>query len=376
MRPRIRATRDGWGKARLSDLRGLPGLPPDVLLWVCLQRQWRPDGFQFRRFFLRRLFGLKLRGMWTLMKTTLRLGTRGSRLALWQAEWVRSELQRRNPDITVELVTIKTQGDKITDVPLAKVGGKGLFIKEIEEALLAGHVDLAVHSMKDMPALVPPGLIIGAVPQRENPLDVLISNRYESLEALPRGARLGTGSLRRSAQVLFLRPDIQIVPLRGNLDTRLRKLDETGLDAIILAAAGMLRLGQAQRISSYLDVSQMVPAVGQGALCIEIRERDAGIRDLIATLDHGDTHTAIRAERSFLKRLDGGCQVPLASYARRIDDRLQMSGLVAEPDGSRILKTSAEGPCLQAEALGRHVADELLTQGAAAILERLQPHAR
>jgi hydroxymethylbilane synthase len=322
------------------------------------------------------LRGLELRWMRALMKTMLRLGTRGSRLALWQAEWVKSALLRRNPGIAIELVTIKTQGDKITDVPLAKVGGKGLFIKEIEEALLERRVDLAVHSMKDMPALVPAGLTIGAVPERENPLDVLISNRWGSLEALPQGARLGTGSLRRSAQVLYLRPDIEIVPLRGNLDTRLRKLDETGLDAIILAAAGIVRLGQIERISAYLDETQMVPAVGQGALCVEIREDDAAIRDLVATLDHADTHTAVKAERGFLKRLDGGCQIPLAAHARRVGEQLQISGLVAEPDGSRILKTSVEGPCLQAEALGRRLAEDLLAQGAAAILERLQQHGR
>jgi hydroxymethylbilane synthase len=235
---------------------------------------------------------------------------------------------------------------------------------------------LAVHSMKDMPALLPDGLSIGAVPQRENPLDVLISNRYTTLEQLPRGARVGTGSLRRSAQVLALRPDVEIVPLRGNLDTRLRKLDETGLDAIILAAAGIVRLGQTERISSFLNESQMVPAVGQGALCIEIRQGDAEIRDRVATLDHPDTHFAVTAERGFLKRLEGGCQIPLAAHARRLGDRLQMSGLVAEPDGSRILRASMEGACTQAEALGWRLAEDLLAQGADAILERLQQHGR
>lgn len=359
----------------MSDVQRRPGLQADVQLRFRFQGRRRPDRFRLRGgFVLRRLLGLELCGLRPLMKATLRIGTRGSRLALWQAEWVRSALVRRHPDIAVELVTIKTQGDKITDVPLAQVGGKGLFIKEIEEALMDRRIDLAVHSMKDMPAQVPHGLTIGAVPQRENPLDVLISGRYASLMELPHGARVGTSSLRRAAQLLCLRSDIVIVPLRGNLDTRLRKLDETELDAIVLAAAGILRLGQAARISSYMNEVQMVPAVGQGALCVEVRQTDEAVRDFIAFLDHEDTRTAVTAERGFLKRLDGGCQVPLAAHARRSGDRLHLTGLVAEPDGSRMLKTSMQGPPQQAESLGSRLAEDLLAQGADDILERLQQH--
>ncbi|RJQ65688.1 MAG: hydroxymethylbilane synthase [Desulfobacteraceae bacterium] len=306
------------------------------------------------------------------MKSKLRLGTRGSRLALWQAEWIKAALIRIQPDLAIDLIKIKTQGDKIIDVPLAKAGGKGLFIKEIEEALMEERIDLAVHSMKDMPAQVPAGLAIGAVPQRENPLDVLVCAPYASLDELPHGARVGTSSLRRASQILYLRPDLVIVSIRGNLDTRLRKLDETDLDALVLAAAGIRRLGQSERISTYLDETQMVPAVGQGALCVEIRAGDSEVQDLVAHLDHDDTRTAISAERGFLKRLDGGCHVPLAAHARRNDDQLHITGLVAEPDGSRMLKMSMQGSVQQAEALGRRLAEDLLSQGAAEILERLQ----
>jgi hydroxymethylbilane synthase len=359
----------------MPDLQQRQGLPAYVKLRFCVQGRRRSDRFRLgRRFVVRRLFRLELRGMRTLMKTALRLGTRGSQLALWQANWVKTALQRARPDLAIELITIKTQGDKILDVPLAKVGGKGLFIKEIEEALVDGRIDLAVHSMKDMPSDVPAGLVIGAVPQRENPSDVLVSIRFDRLEDLPPGAKIGTSSLRRSAQILHRRPDVDIVALRGNLDTRLRKLETTDLDAIILAAAGMLRLGKADRISEYLNEIQMLPAVGQGALCIEIRDQDPLTMPLVSILDHDDTHTAVIAERAFLKRLEGGCQVPLAAHARLIDGRLHINGLVAETDGSRILRAATEGPARQAEALGRRIAEELLNQGADDILERLQQH--
>ncbi|MBI5896395.1 MAG: hydroxymethylbilane synthase, partial [Desulfobacterales bacterium] len=218
------------------------------------------------------------------MAATLRIGTRGSQLALWQARWVQVAINRLRPELTVELVTIKTQGDKITDVPLAQVGGKGLFVKEIEEALLDGRVDLAVHSMKDMPAEILPGLIIGAVPPRETPLDALICSGPGTLKSLPRGARVGTSSLRRGAQIRHLRPDVAIVTLRGNLDTRLRKLESSDLDAIVLAAAGLTRLGLADRIHTYLQPDQMLPAVGQGALCIEARAQDPATQALLASL--------------------------------------------------------------------------------------------
>lgn len=309
------------------------------------------------------------------MKTTLRIGTRGSQLALWQARWVQSAIARHRPDVDVELTIIKTQGDKILDVPLAKVGGKGLFVKEIEEALLDGRIDLAVHSMKDMPAEIPDGLTIGAVPQRENPLDAIICRQSDSLASLSQNARVGTSSLRRAAQLQHMRPDIAIVPLRGNLDTRLKKLESESLDAIILAAAGLLRLGWAQRISACLEPDQMLPAVGQGALCIETRADDPKTVPLISALDHGATHTAVLAERAFLHRLEGGCQVPLAGHAVLEGEKVVMQGLVAEVDGSRLLRAAAEGPIAAAETIGRRLAEDLLAQGADEILERLQANA-
>ena len=308
------------------------------------------------------------------MKPLLRLGTRGSQLALWQSRWVQSTITKRWPDTAVELAIIKTQGDKILDVPLAKVGGKGLFVKEIEEALLDGRIDLAVHSMKDMPAEIPEGLVIGGVPQRENPLDALISNHHTLLETLPSNARIGTSSLRRAAQLLHLRPDFTIVPLRGNLDTRLKKLDGEGLDAIVLAAAGLLRLGWAERISTYLQTNQMLPAVGQGALCIETRENDPKTLPIMKALNHEETHTAVIAERAFLKRLEGGCQVPIAGHATLKSGQIVMEGLVAELDGRRVIRTRGEGPASTAAEIGTRLAEDLLSQGANEILERLQGH--
>jgi hydroxymethylbilane synthase len=350
-------------------------LPIDVVLRFRVEKRRRPNGFVIGlRILLRRLFVLQLRGLRSLMPPTLRIGTRGSQLALWQARWVRDAIVRQWPAMTVELVMIKTQGDKIVDVPLAQVGGKGLFVKEIEEALLDGRVDLAVHSMKDMPAEVPAGLAIGAVPTRANPLDALVCLGPTSLERLPQGARVGTSSLRRAAQIKHLRPDVTIVALRGNLDTRLRKLESTDLDAIVLAAAGLLRLGLDARITAYLDPAQMLPAVGQGALCIESRDADPLTRPLLAQLDHADTRTAVMAERAFLRRLQGSCQVPLAAYAQLRDGRLHIDGLVAELDGSRIIRARAEGSPEAAEAIGLRLAEELLVQGAEAILERLQHH--
>ncbi len=309
------------------------------------------------------------------MKKTIRIGSRGSQLALWQANWVQDAIKTHWPDITTELVIIKTTGDKILDVPLAKVGGKGLFVKEIEEAMLSGRIDIAVHSMKDMPAEIPHGLCIGAVPQRENPQDALITDGYSSLADLPEGARIGTSSLRRSAQLLHQRPDLCIEPLRGNLDTRLKKLTTTDLDAIVLAAAGLRRLGLADRITTTLDSETMLPAVGQGALCIESRTNDDKIASVISALDDAATHTAVIAERAFLHRLEGGCQVPIAGHAT-IDhnDRMTITGLVAELDGSRMIKQTLEGPCDQAAKLGLKLADALLAEGAASILERLEHH--
>lgn len=310
------------------------------------------------------------------MGEALRIGTRGSQLALWQARWVQQSILEQWPGTTVELVIVKTQGDKILDVPLAQVGGKGLFVKEIEEALLDGRIDLAVHSMKDMPAALPEGLHIAAVPLRENPLDALISLRHASLEDLPQGARVGTSSLRRGAQLLHRRPDLTIVALRGNVDTRLKKLETTELDAIVLAAAGLTRLGLADRITAHIAPDIMLPAVGQGALCIEARNNDGSTKQLLAALDHRPTHVAITAERAFLHRLEGGCQIPLAGHATLENDQLQLTGLVAELDGSRMVHATNRGAPDQAAALGRQLAETLLHRGAGEILERLQAHAR
>ncbi len=306
------------------------------------------------------------------MNHPLRIGTRGSQLALWQARWVQTAIQTHRPDIAVSLEIIKTKGDKILDVPLAKVGGKGLFVKEIEEALLDGRVDLAVHSMKDMPAEIPPGLTIGAVPLRENPLDALVSRQYNTIEELPPQARVGTSSLRRASQLLHHRPDLSIVALRGNLDTRLKKLESENLDAIILAAAGMRRLGLADRITALLNENQMLPAVGQGALCIETRTDDPVVTPIVTTMEDADTRTAVTAERAYLKRLEGGCQVPLAGHAHATGGMVHITGLVAELDGRRLIRESAGGPADRAATIGQALAETLLGRGADKILESLQ----
>ena len=308
------------------------------------------------------------------MKELIRIGTRGSQLALWQAKWVQKAIGRLFPEQIIELKVIKTQGDKILDVPLARVGGKGLFVKEIEEALLDGRIDLAVHSMKDMPAELPRGLCIGAVPRRENPRDALITNGCSSFEALLEGARVGTSSLRRAAQLLGRRPDLTIVPLRGNLDTRLKKLTATDLDAIVLAAAGLHRLDMADRITEYLDPAVMMPAVGQGALCIEHRDQDTTTGPLLSLLDHGPSHTAVTAERAFLRRLEGSCQIPIAAHARIESDQLTLAGLVAEIDGSRIITSTLTGDGRKAAAIGTQLAQTLLDQGADSILEGIKNH--
>jgi hydroxymethylbilane synthase len=299
----------------------------------------------------------------------IKIGTRGSPLAVWQAEWVRDRLLALYPQYKTELVKIKTTGDKILDVPLAKVGGKGLFVKEIETALLEGQIDLAVHSMKDMPAEIPPGLCIGVVPERENPLDIVITRNGDAFEDLPQGANLGSSSLRRGAQVRHVRPDITVQPLRGNLDTRIRKLETEGLDAIILAAAGVKRLGMESRVTEYLSEDIMLPAIGQGALSIEVREDDNTIRDLIAPIDHRETRLAVESERAFLSRLEGGCQVPIAAHAKIDGDQVHLTGLVAEVDGSVLLRENVTGPVDKHEELGVKLADKLLDQGGRKILE-------
>ncbi|MEJ2659537.1 MAG: hydroxymethylbilane synthase [Desulfobacteraceae bacterium] len=310
-----------------------------------------------------------------MMKNLLRIGTRGSQLALWQARWVQQAIERQWPETKTELTIIKTTGDKITDVPLAKVGGKGLFVKEIEEALMDGRIDLAVHSMKDMPAELPHGLCISAVPERENPLDALISNNKIYLDQLAPGARVGTSSLRRASQLLHRRPDLKIQTLRGNLDTRLKKLSGGDLDAIVLATAGLKRLGLDHLITSVLDPDVMLPAVGQGALCIESRTHDNRTSQIVTSLDHAATHLAVMAERAFLHRLEGGCQVPIAAFATLENERLALTGLVAEVDGSIFIKESASGPCEEAVSLGVKLAETLMARGAGDILERLKQNA-
>jgi hydroxymethylbilane synthase len=309
------------------------------------------------------------------MKNLMRIGTRGSQLALWQARWVRQAIEKQWPEIKTELTIIKTTGDKITDVPLAKVGGKGLFVKEIEEALMDGRIDLAVHSMKDMPAELPHGLCISAVPERENPLDALISNNNISLDQLPRGARVGTSSLRRASQLLHRRPDLNIRTLRGNLDTRLKKLSGGDLDAIVLAAAGLRRLGLRHLITTVLDPDIMLPAVGQGALCIESRTHDSHTSQIVTSLDHAATHLSVMAERAFLHRLEGGCQVPIAAFATLENEQLALNGLVAEVDGSIVIQEAVSGPCDEAASLGVKLAKTLIARGAGDILERLKQNA-
>ena len=304
---------------------------------------------------------------------TIKIGTRGSKLALWQANWVKSALNAGNSSIAVELVPIKTRGDKILDVPLAKVGGKGLFVKEIEDALLNGRIDLAVHSMKDMPSEIPDGLCVGAIPEREIPQDVLISKKGLLLHDLMPGARIGTSSLRRSAQLLHARPDLVILPLRGNIDTRLKKLETENLDAIILAAAGVKRLGLENRITEYMDENVMLPAVGQGALCIEIRQNDPEIEPIITSLNHQETWTVVMGERAFLNRLEGGCQVPIAAHGKIEQNTFTLCGLVASVDGTNIIKETLSGPEDSSESIGVKLADRLLSMGAKTLMENLNP---
>ena len=311
-----------------------------------------------------------------MAQDTVTIGTRGSQLALWQANWVKEAILTNHPDASVELAIIKTRGDKILDVPLAKVGGKGLFVKEIEEALLDGRIDLAVHSMKDMPAEIPKGLCIGAIPEREEPRDVLITRSGRPLDELKPGARIGTSSLRRSAQLLHARPDVDIVPLRGNLDTRLKKLETESLDAIVLAAAGVRRLGLADRITQVLDEAIMLPAVGQGALCIEIREADPRIAPLVGELNDSATRQVVMGERAFLDRLEGGCQVPIAGHGYLLDEGgYTLTGLVCDVDGTHRIKETRTGPAETSERIGLELADALLAKGAGEILERLNEHA-
>lgn len=299
------------------------------------------------------------------------IATRGSALALWQANHIKDLLQAKYEGLEVELSIIKTKGDIILDVPLAKVGGKGLFVKEIEDALLNGSADLAVHSMKDVPMVLPQGLILGAVPRREDRYDVFLSKEYKNITELPQNAVVGTSSLRRQAQILAMRPDLEIKMLRGNVQTRINKMLAGEYDAIILAAAGIKRLGLSVPFQTALTPPDFLPACGQGALGIEVREDRKDILDLIAFLNDEETKICVEAERSFLKSLDGGCQVPIAAVSRLNGNTLTLEGLVAEPDGQKVIRKTLEDSTENRIALGEKLAETILNSGAKEILERL-----
>ncbi|MDU9050315.1 MAG: hydroxymethylbilane synthase [Candidatus Electrothrix sp. Rat3] len=305
------------------------------------------------------------------MRKILRIGTRASLLAVTQSTWVKKQIEQQYPDTTVELVKILTKGDKILDVPLAKVGGKGLFVKEIEDALLDERVDLAVHSMKDVPAEVPGGLQVAITPKRETPQDAFVAVSYKNIDALRQGAVIGTSSLRRKAQLSCLRPDLEIRDLRGNLDTRLRKLDEGEYDAIILAGAGLNRLGMQRRITALFTPEQMLPAIGQGSLGIELRITDSELLEGMQFLHDQETATAVAAERAFLLRLEGGCQVPIGGFATVAGDTITLTGLIASLDGKTILKEHLSGMATDAEKIGVTLAETLLDRGGKAILDEV-----
>ncbi len=297
----------------------------------------------------------------------LRIGTRKSKLALWQANYVKERLESRG--YSVELVLITTTGDKILDAPLAKIGGKGLFVKEIEEALLRGDIDLAVHSLKDVPMVLPEGLILGAITEREEPFDVLISRDGRGLHELPEGAKVGTSSLRRQVQIKRKRPDLRVETLRGNVDTRLRKLEEGLYDAIVLAYAGVKRMGFEERVSQVLE--DFIPAVGQGSLAIEIRQEDKRVYEAIAFLDHRESRIRAECERAFLRELQGGCQVPIGAYAWLEGEKLKLKAFISDLEGKRFLEGVEEGDLHQAEQIGKKLARRLLEEGGKAILEEV-----
>ena len=301
----------------------------------------------------------------------LKIGTRGSKLALTQSKWVRRQIEAKHGDVHVELVRIKTKGDRILDSPLSQIGGKGLFVKEIEDALLRRDVDLAVHSMKDVPSELPEGLELGVFPEREDHRDAFVSVKYEVIDDLPEGSRVGTSSLRRGAQLLNLHPGLELVPVRGNVDTRLRKLESGEFDAIVLASAGLRRLGLEKRISQILPTHQMLPAVAQGALGLEMRNDNDALLQVLSFLNHGPTEVTVRAERAFLKELEGGCQVPIAGHACLEGEDLVLNGMVAELDGARLIRDEISGDKERAEEMGMELARRLLQQGADRILARV-----
>ncbi|HOG06519.1 MAG TPA: hydroxymethylbilane synthase [Syntrophales bacterium] len=303
------------------------------------------------------------------IRNLIRIGTRGSQLALTQTNAVATEIRKRHPALTVEVQAIRTKGDIMQDVSLAKIGGKGLFVKEIEEALVRGEIDLAVHSMKDVPVELPAGLAIGIVTRREDPRDVLVSRDRLKLEALPEGARLGTGSLRRGFQLRNILPDVEIVSLRGNLDTRIRRVGTEGLDGVILAAAGIRRMGWVERVSQFIPVEVLLPAIGQGVLGIEHRSDDRELLEALAFLHDRETALAVTAERAFLADLGGGCQLPVAAYARLRGPELVLRGLVGSLDGRAMIRDEVRGAADDGATLGRRLASTILDRGGRAILE-------
>lgn len=304
----------------------------------------------------------------------IRIATRKSALAMWQAEFIKDRLQQAHPGLSVQLLGMSTQGDKILDVPLAKVGGKGLFVKELEAALLEQRADIAVHSMKDVPMEFPEGLGLSIICQREDPTDAFVSNRYSSVEQLPEGARVGTSSLRRQCQLRYQRPDLEIVDLRGNVNTRLSKLDAGQFDAIILASAGLIRLGMKRRIVQSISIEVSLPACGQGAVGVETRIDDHQMQQWLAPLHHRQTAECVQAERAMNRTLQGGCQVPIACFAVSdpdAADQLWVRGLVGSPDGRLVLRSEQRGKRSDANALGVAVAEDLLSQGAGKILSEV-----
>lgn len=301
----------------------------------------------------------------------IRIGTRKSKLALWQANYVASQLKKHFPNLEVELVKITTKGDKILDVPLAKVGGKGLFVKEIEEAMLRNEIDIAVHSLKDVPTYFPEGLGLVAITEREDPRDAFLSVKYNSLDEMPAGAVLGTSSLRRKAQILEKRKDLVIKDLRGNVDTRIRKLEEGQYDGIILAYAGLKRLGLENKVKQIFEPDYMIPAVAQGFLGIEARLDDEKTKQIVSVLNHKESQLRAEAERAFLKTLEGGCQVPLAAYSEIKNGKLKITGFVSDLEGNRIFKDSLEGNPEDAENIGKTLAEKLLNAGAKEVLEEI-----
>ncbi len=325
---------------------------------------------RMRQLFRRKLRILRNRMM--QMKVQIKIGTRGSKLALWQAEWVKSRIEAFFPEVAPVILPIKTMGDRVVDRPLSMVGGKGLFVKEIEQALLDREIDLAVHSMKDMPGSLPGGLIIGAIPVRENPFDAVVSGSGQKLAELTPGSIVGTSSLRRSSQLKHARPDLTIQSIRGNLDTRLGKLDSGEFNAILLAAAGLIRLEMEHVITEYLPEETMVPAAGQGALCIETRENDNFINSMMEKLNHPDTEKCVTGERAFLQQIEGSCHVPVGCFGRIISEQsIRFTGIVSSEDGKTVIKESVESGPDETRTAGIELADLLLDKGAKTILENI-----